>query len=77
VDEVIEDIEDAKERIDCACLLANELHAPKYYLKQIEDFDESDFTTEDYCEGTTHLHDRIEEQWHRFKLSKSTFANNY
>jgi hypothetical protein len=62
VNEDIEDVEDAEERMDCTYLLADELHPPEYYIKQIEEFDESDFTTEDYSEGTTHLRDRIEEQ---------------
>jgi len=63
VDEVIEDVkdvEDAKGRIDCTYLLADEIHPLEYYLKQIE-FDESEFTTEDYSDSTTHLLDRIEE----------------
>jgi len=63
IDKVIEDVEDAEGRIDCAYLLANEVHLPEYYLKQIEEFDESEFTTEDYSNGTTYLLDRIEEQW--------------
>ena len=63
VDEVIEDVEDAEGLIDCAYLLADEVHPPEYYLKQMEEFDESEFTTEDYSDGTTHLLDRIEEQW--------------
>ncbi len=62
LDEVVE--EDAEERIDCAYLLADEVCPPEYYLKQIEEFDESEFTTEDYSKGTTHLLDRIEEQWY-------------
>jgi hypothetical protein len=62
VDKVIEDVEDAEGLIDCAYLLANEVHPLEYYLKQMEEFDESEFTTEDYSDGTTHLLDRIEEQ---------------
>jgi len=61
VDEVIEDVEDAEGLIDYAYLLADEVHPPEYYLKQMEEFDESEFTTEDYSDGTTHLLDRIEE----------------
>jgi len=63
VDEFTEDVEDAEGRIDCAYLLADEVHPPEYYLKQMEEFDESEFTTEDYSDGTTRLLDRIEEQW--------------
>ena len=66
VDEVIEDVEDVEDvkgLIDCAYLLSDEVHPPEYYLKQMEEFDESEFTTEDYSDGTTRLLDRIEEQW--------------
>ena len=63
VDEVIKDVEDAEGLIDCAYLLADEVHPLEYYLKQMEEFDESKFTTEDYSDGTTYLLDRIEEQW--------------
>jgi hypothetical protein len=56
-DEVIEDIEDAKGRVDYAYLLANEVHLLEYYLKQIEEFNESEFTIEDYSDGTTYLLD--------------------
>ena len=63
VDEVIEDVQDVEGLIDCAYLLADEVHPPEYYLKQMEEFDESEFTTEDYSDGTTRLLDRIEEQW--------------
>jgi hypothetical protein len=64
VDEVIEDVEDvedAKGRIDDAYLLANEVHPPEYYLKQMEEFDKSEFIIEDYSNGTTYLLDQIEE----------------
>ena len=63
VDEVIEDVEDAEGLIDCVYLLADKVHPLEYYLKQMEEFDESKFTTEDYSDSTTHLLDRIEEQW--------------
>ena len=59
VDEVIKDVEDIEGLIDCAYLLADEVHPPEYYLKQMEEFDESKFTTEDYSDSTTHLLDRI------------------
>jgi hypothetical protein len=63
--EDIEDIEDAEGGIDCAYLLADEVHPPEYYLKQMDDFDESEFTTEDYGDGTTYLLNQIEEQWYQ------------
>jgi hypothetical protein len=44
VDEIIEDVQDV-DRLDYAYLLANEVHPPEYYLKQMEEFDESEFTT--------------------------------
>jgi hypothetical protein len=62
VDEVIEDVQDV-DGLDCVYLLADEVHPPEYYLKQMEEFDESEFTTQDYSDGTTRLLDRIEEQW--------------
>ena len=62
--EVIEDVEDAEGGTDCAYLLADEVHPPKYYLEQMDDFDEYEFTTEDYSDGTTHLLNQIEEQWY-------------
>jgi hypothetical protein len=62
VDEVVEDVQYLEGLIDCADL-TDEVHPPEYYLKQMEEFDESEFTTEDYSNGTTHLLDQIEEQW--------------
>ena len=53
--EVIEDVEDAEGRVDYVYLLANEVYLLEYYLKQIEEFDESEFITEDYSDGTTYL----------------------
>src|SRR5271170_2218652 len=47
-----EDVEDAKGGIDSVYLLANEVHPPEYYLKQIENVTESDLA-EDYSEGST------------------------
>ena len=63
--EDIEDVQDAEGEIDCAYLLGDDAHPPKYYLKQMDDFDKSEFTTEDYSDGTTHLLNQIEEQWYR------------
>jgi methyl coenzyme M reductase subunit D len=61
VDKVIEDVEDAKELIDCAYLLADEVYPLEYYFKQMEEFNKSKFTMEDYSNNTTHLLDQIEE----------------
>jgi hypothetical protein len=46
-------------------LLADEVHPPEYYLKQIEEFNKSDFTTEDYSEDINLLLDQIEEHWYK------------
>lgn len=45
-----DDIEDANrvEEITYADMLDDEAHPPKYYLKLIEDFNDSDFRAEDY-----------------------------
>ena len=61
-DKFTKDVEDAEGRIDCAYLLADEVHLLEYYLKQIEEFDESEFIIEDYSDSTTCLLDRIKEQ---------------
>ena len=58
IDEVIEDIEDiedAEGRIDYVYLLTNEVYLLEYYLKQIEEFNESKFIIEDYSNSTTYL----------------------
>jgi hypothetical protein len=60
--EDIEDVEDAEGEIDCVYLLADKVRLPEYYFKQIDDFDKSEFTTEDYRDSTTYLLNQIEEQ---------------
>ena len=40
-------------------------HPPEYYLKQLVEFEESDFTTQDYADGSTNLLNRIEEHWYQ------------
>jgi hypothetical protein len=60
--ENIEDIENTERRIDCIYLLANTVYLPEYYLKQIDNFNKSEFTTKDYCNSTTYLLNQIEEQ---------------
>jgi hypothetical protein len=62
VDKIIEDVKDAEGRIDCAYLLTNKVHLLEYYLKQMEEFDKSKFTTGDYSDSTTRLLNWIEEQ---------------
>lgn len=36
---------------------------PGYYIQQLQNFDETVYTQEDYGKGTTALLDRIEEKW--------------
>lgn len=38
-------------------------HPPEYYLQQVEELDEAEFTQEDYAAGSTVLLDRMEVQW--------------
>jgi hypothetical protein len=40
-------------------------HPPEFYLQQIEQFDSSEYTREDYRPGTTCLLDRSEKQWYK------------
>jgi hypothetical protein len=61
---VVDNVEGAKEQVDCTYLFANEVHPPEYYLKLIKEFNESEFIIEDYSKGSTRLLDRIEEQWY-------------
>jgi hypothetical protein len=48
---------------DPAWLLKANDHPPEYYLRQLADFDESEFTKQDYSDGSTLLLDRIEDLW--------------
>ena len=50
---------------DKAVLFAGNKYSAEYYIKALEEFDESAFEAQDYCEGTTLLLDRIEEQWNQ------------
>ena len=45
-----------------AQLLANKDYPPKYYLKQLNIFDNVEYTKEDYKPSSTRLLDRIKEQ---------------
>ncbi|KAJ5259329.1 hypothetical protein N7478_012310 [Penicillium angulare] len=47
---------------DAALLFADNEHSPKYYIRQLKDFDETIYTQEDYGKGTIALLDRIEEK---------------
>ena len=50
---------------DQALLLGGNKYPPEYYLKSLGQFDDSEFSSEDYSPGTTLLLDRIEEQWNQ------------
>jgi hypothetical protein len=51
---------------DEAWLLPNEDHPPAYYLQQLENFDEQEYTKEDYKDNTTRLLNRMEDQWNQY-----------
>jgi len=57
------DFTDAADIADLSWLFASNDHPPEYYLRLAENFDETEDAREDYSAGTTHLLDRIEEQW--------------
>jgi hypothetical protein len=61
-DDFIKDDIDAE---DGAELFEGNLHPPEYYVRCIQDFNESAFNNEDYCPGTTVLLDGIEELWNQ------------
>jgi hypothetical protein len=46
-------------------LLADNEHPPEYYIRQLQEFDESEYTKQDYSDGSTQLLDRIEGQWYQ------------
>jgi hypothetical protein len=60
--EVTGDNEDG-EPVDLAWLLGDNDHPPEYYLRQLDELDETEYTEQDYSDGSTLLLNRIEEQW--------------
>lgn len=48
---------------DAALLFADNEHPREYYIQQLENFDDTVYTQEDYGKGTTALLDRVEEKW--------------
>ena len=50
---------------DVAQLFADNEHLPEYYLQQLEHFDESVYTQEDYSKGTVSLLDQVETRWNQ------------
>jgi len=57
--------DDACEAPAQAWLHEDQDYPPEYYLKQLVEFEESDFTTQDYADGSTNLLNRIEEHWYQ------------
>ncbi|KAK4862951.1 hypothetical protein LT330_010695 [Penicillium expansum] len=55
-----------KDAGDVAQLFADNEHLPEYYLQQLEQFDESVYTQEDYSKGTVSLLDQVETRWNQF-----------
>ncbi|CAG8076758.1 unnamed protein product [Penicillium salamii] len=51
---------------DASLLFADNEYTPEYYIQQLQNFDETVYTQEDYAKGTTALLDRIEEKWSQF-----------
>ncbi|KAH2975874.1 hypothetical protein KXV25_006790 [Aspergillus fumigatus] len=51
---------------DVAQLFADNEHPPEYYIQQLENFDETVYTQEDYSEGTLLLLNRVEQKWFQF-----------
>jgi hypothetical protein len=58
-----------KDASDAALLFADNEHPPEYYIQQLANFDETDYTKEDYGKGTTTLLNRVEEKWSQYGLS--------
>ncbi|KAE8414458.1 hypothetical protein BDV36DRAFT_299003 [Aspergillus pseudocaelatus] len=48
---------------DATLLFADNEHPPEYYIHQLANFDETDYTEEYYGKGTTALRDRVEDGW--------------
>jgi hypothetical protein len=40
-------------------------HPPEYYLQLLEDFDEGEYTKQDYATTTTRLIDCMQDQWNK------------
>lgn len=53
---------------DASLLFADNEYTPEYYIQQLQNFDETVYTQEDYAKGTTALLDRIEEKWSQLVL---------
>ena len=63
-----------KDAGDVVQLFADNEHPPEYYLEQLERFDESMYTQEDYSKGTVLLLDQVEARWNQCVLTHSLGA---
>ncbi|PLN74657.1 hypothetical protein BDW42DRAFT_189660 [Aspergillus taichungensis] len=59
---------------DAALLFADNEHPPEYYIQQLKNFDEAEYTKEDYGKGTTALLNRVEEKWSQYGSSSDQFC---
>jgi hypothetical protein len=59
--DVVTSADDDEENGASLPLLKN--HPPEYYLRLLEDFDEGEYTKQDYSDGTTRLIDRMQDLW--------------
>ncbi|KAJ5384231.1 hypothetical protein N7517_002142 [Penicillium concentricum] len=53
---------------DASLLFADNEYTAEYYIQQLQNFDETVYTQEDYGKGTTALLNRIEEKWSQLVL---------
>lgn len=58
-----------KDVSDVTLLFADNEHPPEYYIEQRANFDETDYTKEDYGKGTTALLNRVEEKRSQYGVS--------
>jgi hypothetical protein len=55
---------------DAALLFADNEHPPEYYIQQLKNFDETEYTKDDYGKGTTALL-KVEEKWSQYGSSSN------
>ncbi|KAK8859446.1 C2H2 finger domain-containing protein [Apiospora arundinis] len=68
-DQDLDEIDDVDAEVDVEDqiqLFGGNLHPPEYYIQSMEVFNQDDYESEDYKEGTTRLINSVEEQWFRF-----------
>lgn len=64
--EIGNDDDQQKDAGDVAQLFADNEHSSEYYMQQLEQFDETSFSKEDYSRSTVVLLDGIEQKWFRY-----------